>query len=347
MNKNFLIIGAGAIGTYLGGSLALAGHQVLFLEKGRDIHTLRQRGLSVTLDDKEHHLSGVEFFSGLEILQDREIDLAILTLKTYHLNSILPKLIDWKDHLPPLLCLQNGVNTERMLAEKIGVNAIIPGTVTSAVDRVDKGRIIVQKSRGMGIAGDHSRLEEYRDSFNEAGLNCQIYRRADAMKWSKLIINLLGNASSAILDLPPSDIYAHPGLFQMELDQIREGLKVMRKGRIPTVNLPGVPVSSLAAAIRFLPTTFSHSFLSNKIGKGRGEKMPSFHIDLHSGKGKSEAGELNGAVVRAGKRYGVPTPVNQFLISRLLGLIAGEIPLNKYQHKPDLFLKDLALDQAQ
>ena len=74
--------------------------------------------------------------------------------------------------------------------------------------------------------------------------------------------------------------------------------------------------------------------------------MPSFHIDLYSGKGKSEVGELNGAVVQAGKKYRVPTPVNQFLTSRLMGLIAGEIPLDKYQHKPDLFLKDLALYQS-
>ena len=346
MSKSFLIIGAGAIGTYLGGSLALAGHQVFFLERGRDIHTLRQRGLHMTRDDQAHHISGVEFFSGLEILRNQEIDLAILALKTYHLDSILPKLIEWKDNLPPLLCLQNGVSSEGTLRDALGVDAVIPGTVTSAVDRVDKGRIIVQKARGMGIAGEHSRLEEYRDTFNQAGLNCVIYRRADAMKWSKLIINLLGNASSAILDLPPASLYAHPGLFQMELEQIREGLKVMRKQRIPAVNLPGVPVSGLAAILRFLPATLSHSILSRRIGRGRGEKMPSFHIDLYSGKGKSEVGELNGAVVRAGKKYRVPTPVNQFLTSQLMGLIAGEIPLDKYQHKPDLFLKDLALYQG-
>lgn len=346
MSKSFLIFGAGAIGTYLGGSLALAGHQVNFLERGRDIHTLRQRGLRMILNDQEHQINGVDFFSGLESLQNQEIDLAILALKTYHLDSILPKLIEWKDHLPPLLCLQNGVTSESILREALGEKAVISGTVTSAVDRLDKGRIIVQKSRGMGIAGDHPRLEEYQDTFNGVGLNCKIYRKAAAMKWSKLLINLLGNASSAILDLPPADIYAHPGLFQMELEQVREGLQVMRKQRIPPVNLPGVPVSSLAAVIRFLPTALSQRILSSKIGQGRGEKMPSFHIDLYSGRNKSEVEELNGAVVRAGKRYGVPTPINQFLTNRLLGLMAGEIPLNKYQQNPDLFLKDLAVYQA-
>jgi 2-dehydropantoate 2-reductase len=342
MNKQILIFGAGAIGTYLGGSLALAGHEVLFIEKGRDIPTLRHQGLRLTLQEKEHHLSGVEFFSSLEILQQRDIDLVILAVKSYHLDAILPGLFAHKADLPPLLCLQNGVESEKTIGDALGDHRlIIPGTVTSAIDRIDKGRIIVQKTRGMGIAGEHSRLEEYKDTFNNAGLNCAVYRRADAMKWSKLITNVLGNASSAILDFPPSTIFAHPGLYQVEMEQIREALKVMRKQRIPSVNLPGVPVASLAAIVRFLPATVSQPLLSNLVGKGRGKKMPSFHIDLYSGKGSSEVGALNGAIVQAGIKTRVATPVNRFLTNLLMGLIAGDIPLTRYQHKPDLFLNDL------
>jgi 2-dehydropantoate 2-reductase len=346
MTNQFLIFGAGAIGTYLGGSLALAGNQVLFIEKGRDIPSLRQRGLRLSQDEKEHHLSGVEFFSGLEILQSREIDLVILAVKSYHLDAIIPALIANQAHLPPLLTLQNGVESEKKLSKVLDQKSIIPGTVTTAIDRVDKGRIVVQKFRGMGIAGDHSRITEYQTIFNEAGLNCSVFRRADAMKWSKLITNVLGNASAAILDLSPAAIYAHPGLYQVELDQIREGLKVMRKLRIPTVNLPGIPVSSLASMVRFLPASLSQSVLSNLIGKGRGEKMPSFHIDLHHRRGKSEVGVLNGAIVQAGIKTGVATPVNRFLFELLSALIAGDIPLTKYQNKPDLFLNDLDSYQA-
>ena len=341
MKKNFLIFGAGAIGTYIGASLALQGHQVTFLEKEADIPSLQQRGLQMAQGDEEYQLGGVDFCSELEILHKKNFHLAIMALKTYHLDSILPELIQQKEQLPPLLCLQNGVDSDKKLADALGASSIIPGTVTSAVVRLDKGKIILQKSRGMGIAGDHSQLKDFQILFNQAGLNCRVYPRADAMKWSKLLINLLGNASSAILNLPPSAIYAHPELYQMELSQIREGLDVMRKQRIPAVNLPGVPVKVLAAVVRSFPASLSQPLLSSMIGGGRGEKMPSFHIDLFSGRGYSEVGELNGAVVRAGDILGVPTPVNHFLTSRLLGLIAGEIPLNRYQDQPDLFLKDL------
>lgn len=291
--------------------------------------------------DQEYRTTKVGFSSGFEILQKRKFDLVILALKTYHLDEILPDLIQHKAFLPPLLCLQNGVNSEIKLLNALGENTVILGTVTSAVDRLEKGKVLLQKVRGMGIAGDHPQVKAYQDAFNETGLNCQYYRQGDAMKWSKLIINLLGNASSAILNLPPSAIFAHPGLYQMELDQLREGLKVMRMLQTPVVNLPGVPVRLLSAVVRFLPATLSQSILSGMIGKGRGEKMPSFHIDLFSGKGKSEVEDLNGAIVRSGERLGIDTPVNTFLTSQLLGLISGKIPLEKYQNRPDQLLADL------
>jgi 2-dehydropantoate 2-reductase len=341
MKQSFLVVGAGAIGTYLGLNLALQGHEVVYLEKVSDIPALERRGVSMVCGDQEIRTSQIGFCSGFEILQGKNFDLIILALKTYHLDALLPELIEQSEHLPPLLCLQNGVNSEKKIMDALGENAVIPGTVTSAVDRIEKGKVILQKKRGMGIAGNHPRVKIFQDEFNQAGLNCQYYRRADAMKWSKLIINLLGNASSAILNLPPSAIFTHSGLFKMELDELREGLKVMNREQIPVVNLPGVPVRILAAVVQLLPAGLSQPILSGMIGKGRGEKMPSFHIDLYSGKGNSEVEELNGAIAREGERLGVNTPVNTFLTNLLLGLISGEIPLNKYQNQPEQFLADL------
>jgi 2-dehydropantoate 2-reductase len=199
----------------------------------------------------------------------------------------------------------------------------------------------------MGIAGDYPGLRDLQGIFNQAGLNCKVYSRPGAMKWSKLITNLLGNASSAILDLSPAAIYAHPGLYQMELDQIRECLQVMRKLGLPVVNLPGVPVKLLTGIIQSTPPSISQRLLSKMIGGGRGDKMPSFHIDLYSGRGKSEIGDLNGAVVRAGKEAGIDTPVNRFLINRLSELIAGQLPLDHYHGHTNLFLTDLSTCKTQ
>ena len=66
--------------------------------------------------------------------------------------------------------------------------------------------------------------------------------------------------------------------------------------------------------------------------------MPSFHIDLHQGRGKSEVDYLNGAVVRFGQRFSVPTPVNRLLTETLLALTCGEIPIDTFAHRPAEFL---------
>ena len=69
--------------------------------------------------------------------------------------------------------------------------------------------------------------------------------------------------------------------------------------------------------------------------------MPSFHIDLHSGRGKSEVDFLHGAVVRAGETSGVSTPVNKVLTETLLSLTNKEIPLEDFAGQPEKLLSKL------
>ncbi len=338
MEFRFLIYGAGAIGTYIGGSLSLQGHQVVFLERGQDLKALQSRGLRMDIDGIQHQIPSPLCISSLDEIKELKFDLLILALKTYHLTDILPDLKRLRKHLPPILCLQNGVESEKILADLVGEDLVIPGTVTSAVDRKQKGDIIVRRLRGMAVADTHPISRELLPIFNQAGLNLKLYPRPDSLKWSKLLTNLMGNASSAILNLTPAQIYSDPDLFDLEIKQLREALKVMSRMGIQPVNLPGVPVKLLALVVKYLPQQLSRPILIKAIGGGRGGKMPSFHIDLYSGRGKSEVDQLNGAVVRAGEKINIPTPVNQLFTRVLCSLIKGEDPLKKYANKPEVLL---------
>jgi 2-dehydropantoate 2-reductase len=120
---------------------------------------------------------------------------------------------------------------------------------------------------------------------------------------------------------------------------LREALRVMDALHIPVINLPATPVRGLSFLVRNFPPTLSQPMLRRALGEGRGGKMPSFHIDLHRGVGKSEVDFLNGAVVRYGEKTGVPTPVNRMLNQTLLGLTCGEIPLEKFARRPDELFK--------
>jgi 2-dehydropantoate 2-reductase len=161
------------------------------------------------------------------------------------------------------------------------------------------------------------------------------------MKWSKMLTNLLANASSAILNLTPAQIFAHPGLYNLEHQQLREALSVMKKLDLHVVSLPGTPVRLLAFAVKSLPASLSRPLLQRAVGKGRGEKMPSFHIDLYAGRTQSEVDYLNGAVVRFGAQVGVPTPVNRLLNETLLALARGELPRETFALQPEKLLAEL------
>lgn len=343
MKYRILIFGAGAIGTYLGASLILQGHRVVFIEREKDRRQLRERGLIMELGGQVFKLPNPEVISDLAGIQPGTYDLAILALKTYHLQEILPEMARIQDRLPPLLCLTNGVESERILRRSLERVAVIPGTVTSAVDRRQKGDVVVERPRGVGLAGDHDLIPGLLAEFQAGGLNPRYYPRAEDMKWSKLIINLLGNCSSAILDMTPAEIYQDPGLFRLEKTQILEALQVMRRLDISPVDLPGVPVRLLVLVLRHVPEILARPLLVKFIGGGRGQKMPSFHGDLHSGKGKSEVDQLNGAVVRAGREAGCPTPVNELLSRTLTALLKGRENLDTYRHHPRALLDKLTI----
>jgi 2-dehydropantoate 2-reductase len=157
------------------------------------------------------------------------------------------------------------------------------------------------------------------------------------MKWSKMLTNLLANPTSAILDMTAREVFANKDLYQLEIEVLRECLAVMDAQGLEAIDLPSTPVSVLAF-VTTLPWWLSKPFVARAAGAGRGGKMPSFHIDLHAGRGKSEVEYLHGAVVRAGEKFNVPTPVNKALTEILMALTRQEIPLDEFAHKPEKLL---------
>ena len=342
-----LTFGAGAIGTYIGGSLALAGHQIVFVERPKVVEELRQRGLRLDLTlDRRRQLkdasrvepSSFVIVSALEeALRYGPFDVALFALKSFDTQSALQGIKPFADKMPPLLCLSNGVSNEPAIAEALGQDKVIYGTVTSAIGRRGAGDIILERLRGISIAKGHPLSEKLNNALNDAYLNSQLFEDANSMKWSKMLTNLIANPTSAILDMTVAEVFANKDLYRLEIEMLRECLAVMEAQGFKVVDLPSTPVRALAFATK-LPLWLSKPLLSRAAGAGRGGKMPSFHIDLHSGRGKSEVEYLHGEVVRAGDKFDVPTPVNKALTDTLVALTKKEIPLEEFAHKPERLL---------
>ncbi|MBK8459201.1 MAG: hypothetical protein IPL43_02420 [Micropruina sp.] len=236
----FLFLGAGAIGTYVGGSLAASGHEVAFIERPRTAEVIQAHGLKLHVGDRTTVVREVEVYtSAADALAAGPYDVGVFALKSFDTATALDELVGTGLTVPAILSLQNGVDNEPLIAERLGADRVLSGTVTTAVGKPGVGEVIEEKRRGMGVALGHPLSEQVVAALDGAALTCRVFPTAGPMKWSKLLTNLTGNATSAILDLPVAAVFADSRLFRVEREVLRECLAVMRALDYPPVDLPG------------------------------------------------------------------------------------------------------------
>lgn len=332
MAWNVLIIGAGAIGCLVGGKLAMASQRVTLAGRRAFVEQVRAQGLKLIDEQGAHTVRNVRPVAGIQEAYDRSesaFDLAIFTVKSYDTAAAAAEYrqaLSGTGAPPPIfLSVQNGVGNEESIAQIADRAAVVAGSITTPVSVVGPGAIRVDKPRyGLGLAswrGAEAALDDVCALMELAGFAVQRYGSAASMKWTKLLMNMMGNATCAILDEPPEIVFADNRMVDIEIAAWREALAVMAASHIAPVDLDGYPFGKLAPLIRYAPKALLRPVLRKQIGRARGGKMPSLHIDLHANKGKSEVRWLNGAVVEKGRQVGASTPVNALLTDTLLRLI--------------------------
>lgn len=344
----FLVIGAGAIGSYVGGSLALGGHDVTFVARPNVAASIGEQGLTLTWartgeTRSTRHIAAVPTLAAA--LAGAHYDSLVLAVKAYDTDAFTQELKTLTAAPPPILALQNGVDAEAGLAAAFGAQSVIAGTVTSPVSKLSTGGVVIEKTRGMGVALGHSLARPLAAALEQSGIHTRLYPAAGPMKWSKLFTNLVGNATSAILDLPVAELFGDARLYGIEQQTLGECLTVMRGLGYPVVNLPGVPARLLAWAVTSLPSGLARPLLRRFVGAGRGSKMPSLNLDVQAGRERTEVRWLNGAVAQHGALLGIPTPVNAALTEAVEGLTAGRLKLADFRHRPEALLKLIPASQ--
>jgi len=335
-----LCIGMGAIGTYIGGSLAAAGFDVAFTERLETIAVLKNKGLKIQTPAGPLQVKETTLYSSLaEAMQSAKYDVALIAVKSFDTQSVLEEIRPLAALFPPMLCLQNGVENEDIIASVLGKERVIGASIGTAVGKNGPGDVRVEKMRGIGIESGHPLSEKLIAAFTAAGLNAKGYAKRADLKWSKMLSNLLGNATSAILNWTPAHIFSDPRVYAIEVAQVRETLAVMKAQGIHLVNLPGTPIALLIELMDRFPAFISRPIAAKGMGKGRGQKMPSFHIDLYLGQKRSEVTFLNGAVVRLGQKFGIATPVNSVLTSTLEKLASGEYKKEDFNDQPEKLIR--------
>lgn len=344
-----LIYGAGAVGSFLGGHLALAGHDVTLLGRAPLAHKVRDSGLQMTLADGTRHVVQRNLRVALTLEEavgeGGRFDWIAFTMKAYDTVPALHSILTVMPESPPIASFQNGVGNEDTIADALGDERAIAATVTTPVSVVEPGVVVEQRRRGVAVALDRPAAHTVFDSLQSTGLDVESAERRDALKWSKLLLNMTANVLPAILDMTPAQIFGQPDLFSIEWAALREALWVMALRDVPLINLPGAPARTLGMAVKSLPRPILRLLLKRQVAGGRGEKLPSLLAAMRAGERRTEVAWLNGAVVQAAQSMKRLAPVNHVLALTLSDIAAGRVPWDVYRHNPDMLLTALRIAQ--
>jgi 2-dehydropantoate 2-reductase len=301
------IVGKGAVGTYFGDLLQALGIEVWYAPRA------------------------------LEEVRPYDADVALVTTKSYDTDGAVETLR--RAIAYPEKCVfvspQNGVGNEEKLAAAFGADNVVAAALTTPVDRDRDGNVRPAKEGGLALAPMGSNAYNWLSAtFSGTGLNVKVVDDWRALKWSKLSLNVVANASCAILNVLPNRFVHFERIFTLEIRMIREVRAVMQALGIEPIDLPRYPVRALFAVAN-LPSPVARGLLAHSIAGARGTKPPSLLLDLRRAKPQTEVDVLNGAVAAAGRDLRVPTPVNA-VYARVLNDIAHTPPLwAKYREHPD------------
>ena len=333
--RSIAIYGAGAVGGYLGVKLAATSHEaprITLIARRRVAEAVRARGLVLREfgNQSNAHATVVESAAGLP-----PQDLVLLTVRAYDVASSIDDLRGLIGEHGVVAAFQNGVGTEEELGASLGRDRVLACTLTVSVSMEEPG-VITRYSRGGGVAlatMDGAHVPAWIvDLFGATGLPTNTVDDYRSLRWSKLLLNMLAAATSAILDLDIDGLIGDPRVFRLEQLAFREAGKVMDAQGIRTVELPGYPVPMARLAMR-LPQLLADKTLGRRIVSARAGRSPGMRGEMAWG--RSEVAWYNGAVADAGRRIGVPTPVNSALAELTLELVAHPEMRERYRGSPE------------
>jgi len=298
------IVGAGALGSVIGGTLAEAGNDVLLVNRNHSfVETINRSGLTMRTDGRDRV---VAVRAAIPADVGAPADLVIVLVKSFHTAEAVTQAIDLVGPDTTVLSLQNGLGHEEILTRLIGSDRVIAGKTYVGGVALGPGHVIAGVADKETIAGELDgritpRIERIAATFERAGLKFVVSRNIMGAMWDKLLVNIATGALSGITRLAYGGLYAVPELEATATAAVAEAIAVARASGISLETLH--PHDAWVKAGSGLPPEFKTSMLQSL------EKGSVTEVDF-----------INGAVVRAGAKAGVPTPVNATLVACVKGI---------------------------
>lgn len=298
------ILGAGSLGSAMGGLLAEAGHDVTLINRNvAHVSAIRASGLTLRVEGSDRVVR-VAAATGTEAMAP--VDLVIVLVKSQDTaNAVSPA----RNIIGPetlLVSLQNGLGHEEILADIAGRSRVLGGKTYVGGGMLAPGHVSASAKGKETIIGEldggtSPRVEALAKAFTDAGLLTIVSPDIASAMWEKLLVNVATGALAGITGLTYGELYAIPEIEATAIAAVSEAMAVAKASGITLQTTdPRAPWVKAAAG---LPPDFKTSMLQSL------EKGALTEIDF-----------INGAIVRAGQRVGLPTPVNATLVALVKGV---------------------------
>ncbi len=295
-----VVYGAGAVGAFFGGMLVRYGQEVQFVARGENLEALRTKGIVIdsTLMGPLH-IPPVPAAATAAHLD--WADLVLVCVKAHHTSAILDDLAAVVRDTTIIVPLQNGVESDEVLAARFGRGRVATAVVylgatleaPGVVSHVAPAAIVL----GARLGFDPARLPAVRDRLALSGQQVTIARDILHERWYKLMWTAGFNTVSALTGRTPADLLALPELRALVIGLMREVVAV--------ANAQGIMLRE-SDIIEQLEWTTGATALrtSMMVDRERGRSM--------------ETDALVGVVLRKGRELAVPTPLSGAMYALLL-----------------------------
>ena len=312
---NYAILGAGALGSIIGGHLIRAGEDVTMLARGARAAHLREHGLSV---------SGlVDFTVPCNIETDpnalKEADVLVVTVKTYQTMDAIRPL----EHLRvgSVFSVQNGILKNRQLADVFGENAVLGSIGMLSGELLGDGMVRFTVNQMLELGGlpdgPSAESEAIAASLNAAGIKASVSEKIQTSEWSKYVGWSGMMALSVLTRLETYKFLADPGAARIAAKIMRETAAVAGALGIPLSDKPPIPSAKIAEDTE--EEAVEHLLA---VGRSFQENAPQHRVstlqDVERGQ-HLEIHETLGHTIEQAARFGVPVPT----VETCYGLISA------------------------
>jgi len=289
--------GGGAMGGLFGGYLARAGNDVTLIDVSKPaVDAINGSGLSI--EEKDGSTPVIAVSASSDPAAVGPVDLIINFVKCYHTEAAVKSAAPMFHGETAVLSLQNGWGNAPRIASIVGEDRVLVGLTYHSGTLLAPGKV-KHPGSGMTFIGELSgettpRLERVVSAFREAGLETTLSSRILDEVWKKLALNACTLPTAALLRF-----------FANELGQFGGTVELMREILKEVVDVAHAQDIALDYDERW-------SAITGLLERAVGAKA-SMLQDVEARR-KTEIEVINGAIVEAGAKVGVPTPYNQAMV---------------------------------